>query len=91
MLFALKRRKYSVNCYLSLRASERRLKYAKRGIFDCLFFSLTSAKQILINELKVCLFLSDKSRTTHNALKSDFEARLTYDVIEYEKVKAVFL
>ena len=39
--------------------------------------SLTSAKQILINELKVCLFLSDKSRTTHpKALKSDFEARL---------------
>ena len=28
---------------------------------------LTSAKQILINEVKVCLFLSDKSRTTHNA------------------------
>ena len=27
---------------------------------------------------------------THNALKSDFEARLTYDVIEYEKVNAVF-
>ena len=43
---------------------------------------LTSAKQNLINELKVCLFLSDKSRTTHNALKSDFEAHLTYDVIE---------
>ena len=43
---------------------------------------LTSAKQILINELKVCLFLSDKSRTTHNVLKSDFEARLKYDVIE---------
>ena len=46
---------------------------------------------ILINELKVCLFLSYKSRRTHNALKSDFEARLTYNVIEYEKVKAVFL
>ena len=28
---------------------------------------------------------------THNAFKSDFEARLTYDVIELEKVKAVFL
>ena len=43
---------------------------------------LTSAKQILINELKERLFLSDKSRTAHTALKSDFEARLTYDVIE---------
>ena len=28
---------------------------------------------------------------THNTLKSDFEARLTYDVIEKEKVKAIFL
>ena len=28
---------------------------------------------------------------TLNAFKSDFEARLTYDVIELEKVKAVFL
>ena len=27
----------------------------------------------------------------YNALKSDFEARLTYDVIEQEKGKAVFL
>ena len=43
---------------------------------------LTSTKQILINELKYALFLSDKSRTTHNALKSDFEARLTYDITE---------
>ena len=44
---------------------------------------LTSAKQILINELKVCLFLSDKLRTAHKSLiKSDFEVRLTYDVIE---------
>ena len=42
----------------------------------------TSAKQISINELKVCLFLSKKSRTTHNALKSDYEARLTDDVIK---------
>ena len=28
----------------------------------------TSAKQILVNELKVCLFLSHKSRTMHNTI-----------------------
>ena len=36
-----------------------------------------------INEqTKSMPFFSDKSRTTHNAFKSDFAARLTYDVIE---------
>ena len=49
----------------------------------------TSANQILINDLKVCLFVSDKSRTTHNAFKYDFAVLLKYDVIEWEKVKAV--
>ena len=45
-------------------------------------FCLTSAKQILINELKVCLPFLDKLQVTHNAFKPDFAARFKYDVIK---------
>ena len=46
---------------------------------------LTSAKQILINELKVCLFFSDKSLTTLNAFKPDFAAGVNMTSLNEQK------
>ena len=45
-------------------------------------FSLANFKE----QTKSMPFFSDKWRTTHNAFKSDFVARLTCDVIEREKI-----
>ena len=47
--------------------------------------------QTNFNKPTKCLFFSEKSWATPNAFKPDFAVCLKYDVIEREKVKAVFL